>query len=54
MATVVLSETIKGMLKKSSEHKDAGPDELKVKEINTGTYCFDNESLFASAGKGDE
>ena len=28
------------------EHKDASPDELLVDEINTGTYCFDNEALF--------
>ncbi|MFS0673860.1 bifunctional UDP-N-acetylglucosamine diphosphorylase/glucosamine-1-phosphate N-acetyltransferase GlmU [Ornithinibacillus sp. 179-J 7C1 HS] len=28
------------------EHKDASPDELLVAEINTGTYCFDNEALF--------
>ncbi|WP_026908533.1 bifunctional UDP-N-acetylglucosamine diphosphorylase/glucosamine-1-phosphate N-acetyltransferase GlmU [Paucisalibacillus globulus] len=28
------------------EHKDATSDELLVDEINTGTYCFDNESLF--------
>ncbi|MCE7791252.1 bifunctional UDP-N-acetylglucosamine diphosphorylase/glucosamine-1-phosphate N-acetyltransferase GlmU [Salipaludibacillus sp. CUR1] len=28
------------------EHKDATAEEKQVKEINTGTYCFDNESLF--------
>ncbi|SES40750.1 bifunctional UDP-N-acetylglucosamine diphosphorylase/glucosamine-1-phosphate N-acetyltransferase GlmU [Salipaludibacillus aurantiacus] len=28
------------------EHKDATDEEKQVKEINTGTYCFDNESLF--------
>lgn len=28
------------------EHKDASAEELLVKEINTGTYCFDNEALF--------
>ena len=30
------------------EHKDATDDEKLVDEINTGTYCFDNEALFAA------
>jgi bifunctional UDP-N-acetylglucosamine pyrophosphorylase / glucosamine-1-phosphate N-acetyltransferase len=28
------------------EHKDANDKELLVDEINTGTYCFDNQALF--------
>lgn len=28
------------------EHKDANEEEQAVHEINTGTYCFDNEQLF--------
>ncbi|MEC1180627.1 bifunctional UDP-N-acetylglucosamine diphosphorylase/glucosamine-1-phosphate N-acetyltransferase GlmU [Metasolibacillus meyeri] len=28
------------------EHKDATPEQHLVKEINTGTYCFDNKLLF--------
>ncbi len=28
------------------EQKDASPEELLVDEINTGTYCFDNQALF--------
>ncbi len=28
------------------EHKDCTPDEAAIKEINTGTYCFDNRKLF--------
>ncbi|MFC6463919.1 bifunctional UDP-N-acetylglucosamine diphosphorylase/glucosamine-1-phosphate N-acetyltransferase GlmU [Marinilactibacillus sp. GCM10026970] len=28
------------------EQKDATDEEAKVKEINTGTYCFDNKALF--------
>ncbi|NRO05467.1 bifunctional UDP-N-acetylglucosamine diphosphorylase/glucosamine-1-phosphate N-acetyltransferase GlmU [Lactobacillus helveticus] len=28
------------------EQKDGNPDELKVKEINTGVFCFDNQKLF--------
>ena len=27
------------------EHKDCNEEELKVKEINSGMYCFDIESL---------
>lgn len=30
------------------EHKDASTEELRINEINTGTYCFDNKSLFAA------
>ncbi|OKL35771.1 bifunctional UDP-N-acetylglucosamine diphosphorylase/glucosamine-1-phosphate N-acetyltransferase GlmU [Domibacillus mangrovi] len=28
------------------EHKDATGEERSIKEINTGTYCFDNKALF--------
>jgi bifunctional UDP-N-acetylglucosamine pyrophosphorylase/glucosamine-1-phosphate N-acetyltransferase len=28
------------------EHKDCSAEELGIKEINTGTYCFDNRKLF--------
>lgn len=28
------------------EHKDAGPEELKIREINSGTFCFDAARLF--------
>lgn len=35
-----------GTVKKIVEHKDASETEKKVNEINTGTYCFDNEVLF--------
>ncbi|MFQ3544058.1 bifunctional UDP-N-acetylglucosamine diphosphorylase/glucosamine-1-phosphate N-acetyltransferase GlmU [Halobacillus rhizosphaerae] len=30
------------------EHKDASDDELEIKEVNTGIFCFDNQSLFAA------
>src|SRR5690554_2190192 len=33
-------------VKRIVEQKDASSDELLVKEINTGTYCFDNKALF--------
>lgn len=35
-----------GSVSKIVEQKDASSDELNVKEINTGTYCFDNKALF--------
>lgn len=35
-----------GYVLKNVEHKDATSDELRVKEINTGTYVFDNLALF--------
>ncbi|MBS4210801.1 bifunctional UDP-N-acetylglucosamine diphosphorylase/glucosamine-1-phosphate N-acetyltransferase GlmU [Bacillus sp. FJAT-50079] len=35
-----------GMVEKIVEHKDANEAERSVKEINTGTYCFDNVALF--------
>lgn len=33
------------------EHKDCSKEELKVKEINSGMYCFDIESLVEGLGK---
>src|SRR5699024_4116985 len=33
-------------VEKIVEHKDANNEELTINEINTGTYCFDNEVLF--------
>jgi UDP-N-acetylglucosamine diphosphorylase/glucosamine-1-phosphate N-acetyltransferase len=35
-----------GELVKIVEKKDASPEELKIKEINTGTFCFDKNALF--------
>ncbi|EMY4799383.1 TPA: bifunctional UDP-N-acetylglucosamine diphosphorylase/glucosamine-1-phosphate N-acetyltransferase GlmU [Bacillus pacificus] len=40
-----------GHVEKIVEHKDANEKELAIKEINTGTYCFDNKALFASLSK---
>ncbi|MCD8501012.1 MAG: bifunctional UDP-N-acetylglucosamine diphosphorylase/glucosamine-1-phosphate N-acetyltransferase GlmU [Bacillaceae bacterium] len=37
-----------GDLKRIVEHKDANEHERSIKEINTGTYCFDNAALFAA------
>ncbi|WP_017470344.1 bifunctional UDP-N-acetylglucosamine diphosphorylase/glucosamine-1-phosphate N-acetyltransferase GlmU [Amphibacillus jilinensis] len=35
-----------GHVAKIIEQKDANQDQLLIKEINTGTYCFDNQFLF--------
>lgn len=35
-----------GFVERIVEHKDASSEERQVKEINTGTYCFDNKLLF--------
>lgn len=35
-----------GHVLKNVEHKDASQEELAIREINTGTYVFDNEALF--------
>jgi len=33
------------------EHKDASPEVLAIKEINTGTFCFDNRLMFDAIGR---
>lgn len=35
-----------GQVAQIVEHKDATPKQRLEKEINTGTYCFDNKALF--------
>lgn len=35
-----------GAVERIIEHKDANEEELCIHEINAGTYCFDNETLF--------
>jgi bifunctional UDP-N-acetylglucosamine pyrophosphorylase/glucosamine-1-phosphate N-acetyltransferase len=35
-----------GLVKKIVEYKDSNEEEKKIREINTGIYCFDNELLF--------
>ena len=40
-----------GYVEKIVEHKDATEEERLIKEINTGTYCFDNEALFEALNK---
>ena len=46
---VIRSEN--GLVEKIVEHKDASVEERYVKEINTGTYCFDNQALFSALKK---
>ncbi|MED3624600.1 bifunctional UDP-N-acetylglucosamine diphosphorylase/glucosamine-1-phosphate N-acetyltransferase GlmU [Neobacillus thermocopriae] len=40
-----------GYVEKIVEHKDASEEERMIKEINTGTYCFDNIALFEALKK---
>ncbi|MDZ5474331.1 bifunctional UDP-N-acetylglucosamine diphosphorylase/glucosamine-1-phosphate N-acetyltransferase GlmU [Bacillus sp. 31A1R] len=40
-----------GFVEKIVEHKDASDEERTIKEINTGTYCFDNKALFEALSK---
>lgn len=40
-----------GTVQRIVEQKDCSAEEAAVKEINTGTYCFDNEKLFAALAK---
>ena len=35
-----------GIVEKIVEQKDANPEEQAINEINTGVYCFDNQTLF--------
>ncbi len=38
----------KGEIVKIVEKKDASFEELKINEINTGTFCFEKDALFAA------
>jgi len=40
-----------GGLLRIVEKKDAGKEELMIREINTGTYCFNNKDLFETLPK---
>ncbi|MGE6261210.1 bifunctional UDP-N-acetylglucosamine diphosphorylase/glucosamine-1-phosphate N-acetyltransferase GlmU [Heyndrickxia sporothermodurans] len=40
-----------GFVERIVEHKDATEEERKVKEINTGVFCFDNQALFQALKK---
>ncbi|WP_334078050.1 bifunctional UDP-N-acetylglucosamine diphosphorylase/glucosamine-1-phosphate N-acetyltransferase GlmU [Paenibacillus sanfengchensis] len=47
----VIRDSVKGSVARIVEQKDCSPEEDAVKEINTGTYCFDNAKLFAALEK---
>ncbi|EQB94428.1 bifunctional UDP-N-acetylglucosamine diphosphorylase/glucosamine-1-phosphate N-acetyltransferase GlmU [Geobacillus proteiniphilus] len=40
-----------GHVEKIVEHKDASEQERNIREINTGIYCFDNQTLFQALTK---
>lgn len=40
-----------GLVERIVEQKDASEQEQAIQEINTGTYCFDNEALFSALDK---
>lgn len=44
----IIRETGTDKLKEIVEAKDATEEQLKINEINTGTFCFDNKKLFES------
>ena len=49
-----LFEMTAGLVEKIVEHKDATDEEKLINEINTGTYCFDNEALFEALKKSNK
>ncbi|AXF56587.1 bifunctional UDP-N-acetylglucosamine diphosphorylase/glucosamine-1-phosphate N-acetyltransferase GlmU [Salicibibacter kimchii] len=44
----VIRDTRSGDVEKIVEHKDATAKERGISEINTATYCIDNEALFSA------
>ncbi|MBQ1914834.1 MAG: bifunctional UDP-N-acetylglucosamine diphosphorylase/glucosamine-1-phosphate N-acetyltransferase GlmU [Selenomonadaceae bacterium] len=40
-----------GSVEKIVEHKDATEEERKIKEINSGIYCFEAKELFSALGE---
>lgn len=44
----IIRDGEKAILKEIVEAKDATDEQLAIKEINTGTFCFDNKMLFDS------
>lgn len=49
----IIRDDVSGQVLKIVEEKDASEEEKLVDEINTGTFCFDNQALFASLEKVD-
>lgn len=44
----VVRERPGGRVLRIVEQKDASPDEARIREINTGTYCFESKALFTA------
>lgn len=42
-----------GTVERNVEQKDATEEEQRINEINTGTYCFDNQALFEALKRVD-
>ena len=40
----------RGLVQEIVEEKDADADQRRIREINTGTFCFDRSSLFSALG----
>lgn len=42
----IIRDSLSGEVMDIVEEKDATPEQKRIAEINTGIFCFDNESLF--------
>jgi UDP-N-acetylglucosamine diphosphorylase/glucosamine-1-phosphate N-acetyltransferase len=42
----IVREQASDKLREIIEHKDASEEQLEIQEINSGTFCFDNRTLF--------
>jgi len=42
----IIREPNGNLMQRIVEHKDASAEERKINEINSGTFCFDNQALF--------
>jgi len=47
----IIRDGASDFLKAIVEHKDATPEQLAIREINSGTFCFDNRLLFEAVGQ---
>lgn len=42
----IIREPNSNLMQRIVEHKDASDEEKRINEINSGTFCFDNQALF--------
>jgi len=42
----IIREPNSNLMERIVEHKDASEEQRKINEINSGTFCFDNQALF--------